>query len=152
MEIKITFPNVFLLCFDVKSCSQNYFKPFCGSTAECSFSPIISLCVTLCSMTFCFVMVCISWDFLNFSFTTNEMEHDYYYPVFLTKWRFCQCLWKKLKTRCWTFPTMHCFRWNLNLTRLLEIVITFPNVFYSIWMWKLGSQYIPYMVFCGERN
>ena len=51
-EIEITVPNVFLLGLLVKNRFPMLLYIICGSAAERSITPITSLCVSLCSMTF----------------------------------------------------------------------------------------------------
>ena len=114
MEIKITFSYVFLLCLDVKNYSQNYFKPFCKSTAGHSFPSIISLCVTLCSMTFCFTIVFIFLAQTKFFFYHKWNGEWLLVPSLPQEMKILSVLKKKTETRCWTFPTMCYFRWNLN--------------------------------------
>ena len=52
-KIKITFPNVFLLYLRVKNCFPALLYIICGSAAERNFTPIISSCVSLCSIILC---------------------------------------------------------------------------------------------------
>ena len=96
LRIKITFPNDLMLCLHVKNCFRKLLQAilwiYCW--VQLSTHHFIVCYPLFDNFLFCNGVHSIC-NLLNFSFTTCEMKHDYYCPVFLTKCSLCQYLWKK---------------------------------------------------------